>query len=570
MKKSFTRFLETCPRAVRISALWTLFILCLLQLWRPYFFLTDDNLTGWLPIQVHAARRLWSGRSPFINDYLFGGHYDLLHDTSALNLWNPFNLASSFLVKTGGYFALVDLFCSFNLLLCAVAFALLLCRLRQAPQAQAPDLSDNRIVFLTLSFTFSTYTLLVAPSWANFSANQAALPILGLGLLEPRRARGIPLIAFGLGHALLAGHLHPFLFTLLFFTVFVAGLSCTQRSWEPLLRWLCGGLAAALLAAPLLIPAVSGFAGTARSQPLTIRQMAGTAVPLPVFVTSFFVGSFSILTGVPYYVGNNHQGHAFGIASCAASFVFWHGLKARRKPSGWEWVLLLLTLLAILFVVRPAWLSLALSRLPLFSSLRWPFREILLFQFFIHLWMASRPVTLSPRACRLTAVVGVMAFLMSILPFGPPTLSSMKLDQQLVLSGQAQDYWDRVKASLGPADRVVGAAPVELLTHNLLTFPFVLLGGFNYPALYEVPSISGYWITGFKGNPALGERPHHRSGIFSPEAAERLKAKDPHLKVLTLVSLRPMKIELSDAHDRTPVELPPLVQQAVAPSTGAP
>jgi hypothetical protein len=60
----------------------------LLQLWRPFFFLTCDTLSGTLPVSTEAYRRLWEGRSPFYNPYLFGG-FNLLDDLGSFTLWSP-------------------------------------------------------------------------------------------------------------------------------------------------------------------------------------------------------------------------------------------------------------------------------------------------------------------------------------------------------------------------------------------------------------------------------------------------------------------------------------------------
>ena len=549
------------PRATLWTLGFALLILLGLQFWRPYFFLTDDNLVGGLPILVDISRRIWSGQSPFVSEYIFGGGYQLLGDTSALPLWNPLNLLASILIKTGGEYAMVDVVCSLNVLLGAGAFSLLLVRVREKYRLES--LSDRRLVFLSLSFSFSTFSLLIGPSWMNFLANQAVLPILALGLLDAKRKRGIFLVALGLSHALLAGHSSSLLFALLFFSVLVFGLCRVEKSAEPLLRWVGGGVGALAIASPFLLPAVMGFSGVGRSSPLSIAQMSDTAVPLPLFIASFFVSCFSFLSGFSYQtVGSGHGAYDYAIASCAASFLVFHGLHFKKRPSSWEWLVLSLLLGSILFVVRPQWLSLLLLETPLFRSLRWPFREILLFQFFVHLWIASRPVSLSPRLCRATAIIGIAIFL---LPFflseRPPTLSPMKLDQKLVVSGQSEAFWRQIKSELGPQNRIAGAASPKMLIENLAKFPFSLLGGFNYPALYEVPSVSGYWIMGFKGNAALGERPYEHYGIFAPEVAARLKAKDPHLKVLTLISLEPLKIEISDAKSKKIIQLSPELTQ---------
>jgi hypothetical protein len=67
-----------------------------LEFWRPYFFLTDDNLDGGLPFFTEVGRHLLAERSPFYSDYLFGGHYNLLRDTGFFE-WHPLYLLVSLL-----------------------------------------------------------------------------------------------------------------------------------------------------------------------------------------------------------------------------------------------------------------------------------------------------------------------------------------------------------------------------------------------------------------------------------------------------------------------------------------
>jgi hypothetical protein len=82
-------------------------IFAVLQLWRPCFFLTDDNLDGGLPFFSEVGMRLWHGQSPFISQYLFGGHYHYLRDVTFF-AWHPVYLLSSLLAGTRFHFWIID------------------------------------------------------------------------------------------------------------------------------------------------------------------------------------------------------------------------------------------------------------------------------------------------------------------------------------------------------------------------------------------------------------------------------------------------------------------------------
>ena len=82
-------------------------IFAVLELWRPLFFLTDDNLDGGYPFFTEIGHHLLNGQSPFISDHLFGGHYDLLRDPTYF-AWHPIYLLVSLLAGTPLHLGIID------------------------------------------------------------------------------------------------------------------------------------------------------------------------------------------------------------------------------------------------------------------------------------------------------------------------------------------------------------------------------------------------------------------------------------------------------------------------------
>ena len=109
----------------------------LLEIWRPFYFLTDDNLSAGFPVLTEIGRHLKAGKSPFVGDYLFGGHYNLLRDIGTID-WHPFYLASSLLADTGARFWIMDLIAFLFLLVATVGFTLLAYRLRRISIRRCP------------------------------------------------------------------------------------------------------------------------------------------------------------------------------------------------------------------------------------------------------------------------------------------------------------------------------------------------------------------------------------------------------------------------------------------------
>ena len=538
------------------------FILLLLQLWRPYYFLTDDNLTGWLPVAMDIGRHLREGETPFVNSYIFEGKYQLLRDPNNLFYWNPITLLSSYFLKSRASLALADISASVHLLVCAGAFTLLLNRLRDVRNLV---LSDRRIVFLSLSFTFCGYALVVGPSWLTFLANQAALPILMLGLLHSRPISGALLVAFGFLYALLCGHLSPFLFTILFLGILVVAWGFVDKSPAKLIRFALGLALALIVASPLLLPAIQGFSESTRNAPLTLGQTSQYAVPMPVLIASFFAGYFGVLASV---AAGLYQIELLGaFAGCAASGLALQSLRFRRPKRGEESApqssipafdacLAGVMILLIIFIMRPVWLAQILAALPLFRSLRWPFREVLLFVFFAHLWMAVRPVVAGRRTVVATSAIGALVFVAS-LAVSPWSFNPMTIDRDLLLSGQADAYWARIQKTLGPNDQIIAVIDPKMAREHQMEIPYSLLGAYNYPALFQVRSPSGYTAAGLSASFGGENAPYHWGGIFSPDASARLLRQYPNLRAMHLVSLQPLRIEIRDAKSRRAVELPP-------------
>ena len=204
-------FSPSTPGRSRLGGLlaWTVggcfVIFGLLQLWRPCYFLTDDNLSGTFPMLTEMGRALRAGHAPFKSDYLFGGNYNLLRDLDCIQ-WHPFTLLPALLADTAARFWIIDISALLLLLLATVGFTLLVHTLREELSLKIPEVY---LVFYTLSFVFCTYILTVGPSWIMFLGNQSALPWLVLGILDRKVFRATLLILVFTAHEILAAYPPP-------------------------------------------------------------------------------------------------------------------------------------------------------------------------------------------------------------------------------------------------------------------------------------------------------------------------------------------------------------------------
>ena len=527
-------------------------IFALLECWRPYFFLTDDNLDGSFPFFTEVGQRLLAGQSPFVTDHLFGGGYHWLRDPAGF-VWHPLYLLTSLLAGTRFHNAIIDVDAFALFVLGAAGFVTLAHYLRRE---MALTVSDGWIMFYTLSYTFSMVALTTGASWVNFLGDISALPWLALGILQKRWLPGIGLVTLFSLHQLLGGHLAPTVSNSIFLSLFAAGMSLSRRSWLPLLNWLGGYAVAAVILSPLLYFMLQGFFQSYRAQGVTLEEMQANNVPFTDFPMSMLLGValWMIHSGHPLYTT-----YTFALGSSAAAWCILPALMSRAKWRGLEVVTLLLMCFGALMVIRPVWITEIMMHLPVLRSMRWPFREFIQFQFFLHLFLLVRPPGLSPVARPMSAAFGtlVMAAGMALYPL-PPTFNSMLWDRELVLTGGGARYWDQVRPLLKPTDRIAVLIPFDLYTDDRFDEPYSLLGTYDYAELYGFVNSWGYSPTAPRDQLYTTTYAFYPFGAYRPEQKQALMAEKPDLKFITLESLRPLKITLS-SRDGPTIDLTPFV-----------
>ena len=212
-------------------------------------------------------------------------------------------------------------------------------------------------------------------------------------------------------------------------------------------------------------------------------------------------------------------------------------------------------------ICRPLWITEIMVHLPLFRSMRWPFREFLQFQFFLHLFLLVRPPGLTLPVRRGLALWGTVVMVLPMLFYPlPPTFNSMNWDRELLFTGGFDRYWDQVRPLLKPTDRIAVFIPLDIYEDDRFEEPYSLLGTYNYAVLAGVTNAWGYSPKPFpairftpKPTPFIPLGRISRAGTKAALLAER-----PDLKFISLESLRPLKIILS-SRDGPTIDLTPFV-----------
>ena len=541
---------STRPLLIR-TLLATLAIFLVLEIWRPYYFLTDDNLSVGLPFLTEMGRHLKSGQSPFYSDYLYGGHYNLLRDANYFS-WSPINFIVSLLADTPGRFAMLDLIALFNILLSAAGFALLAATVRDELR---PEVSDGRILFITLSYVYSTFILTTGASWANFLANQAVLPWLALGLWQTtwRRALGL-LFLFSL-HQALSGQSAGTISNGLILSLF-AILMCFYRcSTLPLASWIIANLATLIVILPLLLPALDGFSHSHRGAGISVELLHRFAMPAGLVPISFLFGNYFEMAA---WFANLHDVSFFlfprmpTLLACAAAWCVFP-LVCQRRP----WTLLEAGCIAFialltLMVVRPIIITEFMSHLPVLRSMRWPFREILQLLFFYHLLLVLRPWAGSVAFQNRLACCSLALFVLPLFFNAPLTLNALSADRAVILSGSGDRYWAAFKTNLLPGESIATVMDPNIWYKSVSKVPYTLLGTADFPAYFRVPCISGYSQTPPVDQLAVPVAPYYWFGAYSPDQVPLILRSHPEVRIITVQRFDPLTMTLSPEEPSDP------------------
>ncbi len=567
-------------RPVLAVGLLTIAGTLLLEIWRPYFYLTDDNFSGYVPGAVEFSRKLWTGQWPFINDHIFGGNYNLLADPAGLTVFSPWLLIFSWVALTPYYYALADIVSLCNSLAIACSFCWSALWLREKFDLAAPDWL---IITLSLSYAFTPYNFIVGSSWIGFLNGQAAFPLILVGFFHASHVRGILLQAAGLFYSLFGGHAHTFVILCLFSGVVSIVVSVGLRTPGPALRLIAAAVLLGVVTLPLLLPSLTGFQASPRAAGISVLDASRTRIlPVPL-ATSYVLGPISSI----FAGGLSGHGHDvvfnLSIAFAFANLGIVFGLFFVRKLSVLSVAMIVCFLAAALLVMRPAWLAGWMSQLPLLKSLQWPFRELWLMHFSAHIFLL-----LNYRAATsfvLTVVASVSTVVFSGVFFNlAPTFYLFDLDRQLVLSGEADRYWSSLVRAHGSEPRIIVGLDPRYLYLLRDEIPFSLLGTYGFGSLYQFVSQSGYTFTvaprnqGKTGQP----RPYAFPGAYLPLDARAISEADPDLWRIDLVSLRPAEWTITtgvrqrrfrltpETHEVVELRVIPMLSEKPEPSTANP
>jgi hypothetical protein len=143
----------------------TLFMVVVIEITHPYFFLQDDNRVLYLPFYVHNFRALLGGEFPFYNFHQYLGT-PVTIQYAALYPINYIALGLSKLLL-GNYFGAMELIAVFHLVVAALGFFSLM---------RFFELEEISCFFGAIAWTFCGFVIIVGNSWIQTVGFAAYLP----------------------------------------------------------------------------------------------------------------------------------------------------------------------------------------------------------------------------------------------------------------------------------------------------------------------------------------------------------------------------------------------------------
>ena len=513
-----------------------------------------------------------AGRNPYVSQYLYEGNFIFLRETSILHLSHPLLiLLSGLLSLTPWQYFVVDIIISGYFIAAACFTTLLYVRLREKYKI---PISNELIIIISLSATFSVWSLILGSSAGMYIWNQATLALIFIGLIHSDWKYGIAWVGCAVANAFLASHGGELVFTLFFATLFVIAYSLVERSFRPIIIWVGGGILTGFLILPFLSPVLSGLLESRRAGALDIEQVVTLNFPFPSSLLSYFIGTFCAFLGQQYY--QNCAVNPLQLLAFPSCFGAWLIFKCRMPWKNIQpvaWCFIGFAAFALLVVDRPIWLQeYFFQHIPLIRSLRWPYKEFMFFIFFMHLWMIMVPPRGTTSQIGLLLAVGLGFWLFPLIAGGAPSQSLRKEDRAAITSGASDRYWLELKKKL-PEDVLIIPALGPNIGHGFWSLPQSALGTYLYGALFRVKTPFYYSPTRvmyvrveggtFNGFGLLLAPP------FLPDDVKDFPdwmKRDKKIRVLRAVNAIPFRVELLNPSEGIAEDITPIWEKALRDS----
>ncbi|PTX92189.1 hypothetical protein DB346_24935 [Verrucomicrobia bacterium LW23] len=553
-------------RPVLLAGLGALLFMLALEIWRPYFCLTDDNLNH-SPVLVEEGRNIWAGRNPFVSQYLYEGNFVVTKELPVLYQANPVALlVSVLLVHTPFLYAIMDVVTTIYFIIAAMCTALLYVRLKQKYNLAV---TNGLIVYITLSANFSIYSLVIASSCSVYVNNQSGLALILIGVIHDNVRRGFLWTAAGFAWMFMAGYPGTLIFTLVLMPFFLIPYCYYERRFTPLLSFFAGGILSLLIVSPYMYWVGLGFAETKRVAALSTEEVIALSFPFPSSLVAFLIGlGDCLLFQLHYQWAGLAPEYSMALPSSFAGVLLFCCWRPVKQIPAAAWCCLPVLALTFLLTDRPLWFQENVIRyIPLLNAMRWPLKELIFLIVFGHLFIVLTLPVVAPKKLLTLIVIGVAFWCLPLVTSGPPSISFRENDLKALTTGQADRYWAELKKKL-PKDVIVVPACMDI-GNDFWSLPQSSIANYFFGAQFGV-------VTPYYYSPLRQTYQRPEGGTFSgfghhaplPPRVEDFPdwmKKDERIRVLRAISLKPFHVELLNPSQGTTEDVTPLWNEAARP-----
>ncbi|MFC1898068.1 hypothetical protein ACFLYJ_00690 [Candidatus Cloacimonadota bacterium] len=457
----------------------------------PYYFLSDDNRTFYLPLFAHNLRALTNGELPLFNwqQYLGIAHFSNFQSA----IFYPLTYFSMFLSKlfSGHIFWTMDIAVFFHFIIGSIGFY-------QLVKYFTEDRSSS--IFGGIAWPLSSFSIFITNSWWIFSGVTAWFPwimLFGFKLLKKPTFRNLSLLLIFRLLLFYVGHIEYFIHCIIFefLSIVLIGISLYPQNFDFsfIKKYAVSYPITLIYTLPILLPGwfrmkVSGI----RSEHFEFTTLHANAMNL----SDWMMGLFNPFKLNPEFYLREQSKFSFGtfphlshigyitILLILFCIIYSFFKKKFHKQHLFKIVIFVLFLISLLWSF--GMLAGLLYYIPILNRFRFPFK-LLAFSNFYLIFVACFGFCFLAKLIRNLKLKRVIQSLLIILSL----VNFYLLYSHVYVSLNYHDHFDKIPLEEPYLDNLKNGRIFSLAVSESDPFSIRTLG-FNYPLLLGLNHFAGY------------------------------------------------------------------------------
>jgi hypothetical protein len=463
----------------------------LLEIKHPFYFLSDDNRTFYLPQFIHNFRAITNGEIAFYNFHQYLGIAHFSNFQSAI--FYPLTYFSMFLSKisSGHEFWTIDIAVLFHFIIGSIGFYKLI-----------TYFIDDRYsaIFGGLVWTLNSFNIFVSNSWWVFSGVTAYFPwilLFGFKLYYRGNYKHLfllvmfRLLLFYVGH--IEYFIHCMIFELLTVSLFILSLNSGKSTLAFIKKYAISYPITLIYTLPILLPAwVTTKTSGLRNQRLSNSALSANGLNFSSWIQSL-INPFNLDTD--FYLRSQNKfsidtfPHLAHIGYISILLIFFCIIYSSINKNFRKYKTLKVTL-SVLFILSlvwaSGWMAGILSFIPILNRFRFPFK-LLAFSNFYLIFVASFGFYFLIKIITkniLKIIVRALLILLSLINF-------YLLYNNVYVSFNNRDHIDNLPLKESHSDEFKNGRIFSMGISENDPFSVSTLG-FNYATLLDLNHFAGY------------------------------------------------------------------------------